>query len=40
MFPFEKMNFFVLVFPPAQRKLQRDLDIFSRVPLGASRPEH
>jgi hypothetical protein len=34
------VEFFVFVLPPAQRKLLRALEIFSRIPLGASRPEH
>jgi hypothetical protein len=39
-FQLRRWNFLVFVFPPAQRKLQRALDIFSRSPFRARRPEH
>jgi hypothetical protein len=37
LFPVEEVEYLVFVFPPAQRKLQRALDIFSRAPFGARR---
>jgi hypothetical protein len=39
-FQFRRWNFLVFVFPPAQRKLQSALEILSRIPLGANKPEH